>query len=72
MKPAAKVYTALIFLFLFAPIAILLVFSFNATKSLSVFSDFSVKWYRELFKDEETLRAFAAIKHQKRRSWPNI
>ena len=57
MKPAAKVYTALIFLFLFAPIAILLVFSFNATKSLSVFSDFSVKWYRELFKDEETLRA---------------
>ena len=57
MKPAAKIYTALIFLFLFAPIAILLVFSFNATKSLSVFSDFSVKWYRELFKDEETLRA---------------
>ncbi|MBQ3262546.1 MAG: extracellular solute-binding protein [Oscillospiraceae bacterium] len=57
MKPAAKVYTALIFLFLFAPIAILLVFSFNETKSLSVFSEFSVKWYRELFKDEETLRA---------------
>ena len=57
MKPSAKIYTALIFLFLFAPIVILLVFSFNATKSLSVFSDFSVKWYRELFKDEETLRA---------------
>ena len=57
MKPAAKIYTALIFLFLFAPIAILLVFSFNATKSLSVFSDFSFKWYRELFRDEETLRA---------------
>ena len=57
MKPSAKIYTAIIFLFLFAPIAILLVFSFNATKSLSVFSDFSLKWYRELFKDEETLRA---------------
>ncbi len=57
MKPAAKIYTALIFLFLFAPIAILLVFSFNASKSLSVFSDFSLKWYRELFRDGETLRA---------------
>ena len=57
MKPAAKVYTALIFLFLFAPIAILLVFSFNGAKSLSVFSTVSLKWYRELFRDAETLNA---------------
>ena len=57
MKPASKIYTAFIFLFLFAPIVILLVFSFNASKSLSVFSDPSLKWYRELFRDEETLRA---------------
>lgn len=41
MKPAAKVYTALIMLFLFAPIAILLVFSFNSAKSLSVMQGFS-------------------------------
>ena len=33
MKPAAKVYTAIIMIFLFAPIAILLVFSFNEAKS---------------------------------------
>ncbi len=57
MKRAAKIYTALIFLFLFAPIAILLVFSFNEAKSLSVFSDFSFKWYLELFRDNETLGA---------------
>ena len=57
MKPAAKVYTALIFLFLFAPILILLVFSFNEAKSLSVFSEFSLKWYRELLRDKETLSA---------------
>ena len=57
MKPAAKVYTALIMLFLFAPIAILLVFSFNEAKSLSVFSNFSLYWYRELFRDAETLNA---------------
>ena len=57
MKTASKIYTALIMIFLFAPIAILLVFSFNASKSLSVFSDFSLNWYRELFKDSETLRS---------------
>ena len=57
MKRAAKIYTALIFVFLFAPIAILLVFSFNDAKSLSVFSGFSFKWYYELFRDAETLNA---------------
>ncbi|MBO6054384.1 MAG: ABC transporter permease [Oscillospiraceae bacterium] len=55
MKHVSRIYTALILLFLFAPIAILLVFSFNASKSLSVFSSFSLHWYRELFRDSETL-----------------
>ena len=57
MKTASKIYTGLVMLFLFAPIAILLVFSFNDSKSLSVFSDFSLHWYRELFRDAETLGA---------------
>ena len=57
MKPIAKVYTAIIFLFLFAPIAILLVFSFNSGNSLSVFSGFSLYWYKELFQDSNTLEA---------------
>ncbi len=57
MKRASKIYTALIMVFLFAPIAILLVFSFNRAKSLSVFSGFSLYWYRELFRDTETLKA---------------
>ena len=57
MKPVSKLYTAIIMLFLFAPIVILLVFSFNEAKSLSVFSGFSLNWYRELFKDAETLGA---------------
>jgi len=55
MKTASKIYTAIIFIFLFAPIAILLIFSFNEAKSLSVFSGVSLKWYRELFLDENTL-----------------
>lgn len=57
MKWTSKLYTALIFTFLFAPIIILLVFSFNEAKSLSVFSNFSLKWYQELFRDRNTLEA---------------
>ena len=57
MKTSSKIYTTLIMLFLFAPIAILLVFSFNESKSLSVFSSFSLYWYKELLRDSETLNA---------------
>ena len=57
MKLSSKIYTAIIFIFLFAPIAILLMFSFNESKSLSVFSGFSFKWYEELFNDRSTLEA---------------
>lgn len=55
MKCVSKVYTALIMIFLFAPIAILIFFSFNETNSRSVFAGFSLKWYKELFGDEVTL-----------------
>ncbi len=57
MKLSSKIYTGIIFAFLFAPIAVLLVFSFNEAKSLSVFSEFSLKWYEELFRDRNTLTA---------------
>ena len=57
MKTASKIYTGLIMLFLFAPILILLIFSFNSSKSLSVFSGFSLDWYGELLKDTETLKS---------------
>ncbi|MBQ2765926.1 MAG: ABC transporter permease [Clostridia bacterium] len=57
MRLSSKVYSGIIFCFLFAPIAVLLVFSFNEAKSLSVFSEFSLKWYKELFYDRNTLIA---------------
>lgn len=57
MKLSAKIYSAIIFIFLFAPIVVLLVFSFNESKSLSVFSGFSWKWYTELFRDRNTLES---------------
>jgi len=57
MKLSSKIYTTIIFVFLFAPIVILLIFSFNEAKSLSVFSGFSLKWYQELFSDRSTLES---------------
>ena len=57
MKLSSKIYTGIVFVFLFAPIIVLLVFSFNEAKSLSVFSGFSLKWYKELIRDRNTLDA---------------
>lgn len=54
----SKLYTALVFVFLYAPIAVLVVFSFNSGKSTSVFEGFSLYWYKELFNDSATLTAF--------------
>ncbi len=56
-KTISHILTALVYVFLFAPIVILLVFSFNESKSLSVFSNFSFRWYGELLKDRNTLIA---------------
>lgn len=57
MKIASKVYTGLVFAFLYAPIAVMILFSFNTTSSTGVFSGFSLQWYKALFQDEATLRA---------------
>ena len=58
-KIVGKIYTFLIFLFLYAPILVLIVFSFNDTETASrtVFSGFSLKWYQKLFEDRLILEA---------------
>ena len=50
-------YIFLVFALLYAPIAVLIIFSFNEAESLSEFSGFSFVWYKELFNDEEALTA---------------
>ena len=50
-----KAFTALFFLFMFAPIALVVLFSFNSTKSLQNFEGFSLTWY-EAFFGSESLR----------------
>ncbi|MET0016881.1 ABC transporter permease subunit [Oscillibacter sp.] len=54
---ANRVFLALIFLFLYAPIFVLIIFSFNATKSRTVWGGFSLQWYGRLFQDSAILSA---------------
>jgi spermidine/putrescine transport system permease protein len=49
---------ALVFLFLYAPIFVLIAFSFNESKSRANWTGFSLKWYVELFQDSSIMSAF--------------
>ena len=57
MKFLSKSYIALIFLILYAPILVVILFSFNESGNLSYFSTFTLYWYKELFADTEALDA---------------
>ena len=51
-----QLFTALFFIFLFAPIALVVLFSFNSTRSLQIFNGFSLRWYERFF-ESESLRS---------------
>lgn len=58
MKNLAKnIYVALIFLFLYAPIATLIVLSFNASKTRAKWGGFTLKWYASLVQNNEIMQA---------------
>ncbi len=57
MKHLSRLYTFLIFLFLFAPLIVIVVYSFNLSNSTSVFTGFSLKWYKELIHNTELINA---------------
>ena len=57
MKTLSRLYTGLILLFLFAPILILIIYSFNGSNSTAVMSGFSLQWYAELFHNSNILEA---------------
>ena len=59
MKTFSRIYTTLIFLILYAPIGVMILYSFNSGKSPAVFQGFSLKWYAELFSDAKTLSALS-------------
>ncbi len=57
MKTIKRLYVSLIYIILYAPIAILILYSFNESTQRSKFTGFSLRWYKELFSDKEILSA---------------
>ena len=55
MKKANRIITVLIFVFLYAPMLVLIVGSFNEGKSLARFDGFTFEQYAELFRDRDLL-----------------
>ena len=56
-SPIAKFYLTLVFIFLYAPMVVMMVFSFNGTESTYIFEGFSLQWYEKLFQDKVTMDA---------------
>ncbi len=54
----SKIYIALIIVFMYAPIAVLIFFSFNNSKT-TVWNGFTLKWYEALFNDSNIMNALA-------------
>ena len=52
-----KVYIALIFIFLYAPIITLIVLSFNKSKTRAKWGGFTLQWYASLFENDAILQA---------------
>ena len=54
---AKKFYVFLIFLFLYAPIATLIVLSFNASRTRAKWGGFTTRWYVSLFQNDAIMNA---------------
>ncbi len=56
-KVFSRAYVVLMAVLLYAPLAILIVCSFNASKARTVWGGFTLHWYKELFANEDVLAA---------------
>ena len=50
-------YIAMLFVFFYLPIVVLMVFSFNSSKSLTNMTGFSLRWYSRLISDGSIMKA---------------
>ena len=57
-KISKNFFIILVFFFLYLPILVLVVFSFNTSKMNIVFEGFTLKWYQTLLKNRSLLEAF--------------
>lgn len=51
------IYTIIVYIFLYAPIIVLMVYSFNGSKSRGKWGGFSLKWYESLFSNTQIMQA---------------
>lgn len=58
-KYSSRIYLAIIFLFLYLPIMVLIVLSFNDSKSRVVWGGFTGKWYVSMLQNETIMESFA-------------
>lgn len=56
---AERIYMFLVYLFLYAPIIVLIVYSFNESKTRGKWTGFSLKWYAKLLEDRAILQALS-------------
>ena len=56
-NPLKKLYLLLILIFMYAPIAVMIVFSFNESRQLGHWTGFSLKWYEQLFNNSQIMSA---------------
>ncbi len=57
MKALSRIYVALIIFFLYAPVLVMIAFSFNSSSSVWVFEGFSLDWYKSLITNTTMLNA---------------
>ena len=57
-KSLSRIYLAIIFLFLYLPIGVLIVLSFNNSLSRVKWGGFTTEWYRNLVSDPNIMNAF--------------
>ena len=51
MKALGKIFVGLVYTVLYAPLAVMVLFSFNSSDSTTIFTGFSLRWYENLFSD---------------------
>ena len=57
----SSLYIWLVMAFLYAPIAVLIIFSFNDSKSRNTWTGFTLRWYEELFHDRVIMQSFLVM-----------
>ncbi len=56
-RHVSRIYMAIIFFFLYSPIAVMAVYSFNSSKSRTVWTGFTLDWYGKLFHNETIINS---------------